>query len=600
MLHERDRTGWSDSSARDVLQLMVESVAELIGFRVAALSVVIGDELVTTAYTGPKELDEDAWASDPVSVLDEILAVAEPWGRLHFIDGERHGGDLSGHWVVSLVEQADGPDAWHPYDGLIGVLRDDDGTPVGVLSVDQPLSGRRPDPTQVRLLERYTAQAERAVLTTLEREALLGRVGHAEHARRLVRSAARGTHGSLDEIVESTHQPLVEGFAASASWIQVRSGSGEGWSGAGIARRRDGQEVPLPASVTGAAGRLAPVLWERQEVLVLDPRGDGDLGIDLPTDLPSELSAELEDAARRGLAWLGPARVIGVPLGAGPTCLGFLVLSRRAQDPPWSVAESTAALELGHDLGSVLTTVRALERERRLVLELHELAEDRARLVATLTHELRTPLTVVAGNLEMLEDLGPAPAAARHHDAMARGTARMQQIVDDMLLLARVSDPHHPLVRLPVVVDRVVAGIEALVRPTAQAAGLDLVVEVQDPTLLVSGDPAEVDRAVGNLVSNAIKYSEPGGTVTVCARRAGDDVLLEVADDGIGISEDDQATLFRAFFRSSNPVALRQPGTGLGLVTVARIAERHGGSVAVRSELGRGTVFTLRLPAAHC
>ena len=86
----------------------------------------------------------------------------------------------------------------------------------------------------------------------------------------------------------------------------------------------------------------------------------------------------------------------------------------------------------------------------------------------------------------------------------------------------------------------------------------------------------------------------------VSVRRERDRVVIEVGDDGIGISDDDQRQLFRAFYRSSNPAALRQPGTGLGLVTVAHIAERHGGSVTLRSELGAGTVFTLGLPAAHC
>ncbi|GHJ60965.1 hypothetical protein NOK12_34830 [Nocardioides sp. OK12] len=599
MLHERDRTGWSDSSARDVLQLMVESVAELVGFRVAALSVVLDGQLVTTAYTGPVEKDEDAWASDPVSVLDQVLAVAEPRGRLHFIDGEATGGDLAGHWVVTLEEQGEGPDAWHPYDGLIGVLRDDDGTPVGVLSVDQPVSGRRPDEAQTRLLERYAAQAERAVLTTLEREALLQRVEHAERARSLVRSAALGSHGSLDEVVESTHAPLVEGFAATASWVQVgRGDDAEGWTAEDRARLRDGSVVPLPPVVPAVARRLAPLLWARQEVLVLDPTLDGALPEHLldALDLPEEVVRE----AGEGLSWLGPARLLGVPLGAGTESLGFLMLTRRSQDPAWSPAETAAALELGHDLGSALTTVWALERERRVVHELQELAEERARLVATLTHELRTPLTVVAGNLEMLEDLGLRPEAERHHTALARGTARMQQIVDDMLLLARVSDPTHPLLAVDVDVTTVVAGIEALIAPTARAEGLRLEVDVEGEDLVVAGDPDEVDRALGNLVSNAVKYTAAGGTVRVGAHREGDLVVLEVGDDGIGISDDDQRRLFRAFYRSSNPAALRQPGTGLGLVTVAHIAERHGGSVGVSSVLGEGTVFTLRLPAAHC
>ncbi len=592
MLHERDRTGWSDSSARDVLQLMVESVAELVGFRVAALSVVIGDELVTTAYTGPEELDEDAWASDPVAVLEEILAVAEPRGRLHFIDGERHH-DLPGHWVTTLEEAAEGPDAWHPYDGLLAVLRDDDEAPVGILSVDQPVSGRRPGAEQLRLLERYAAQAERAVVTTLERESLLARVEHAERARGLVRSAALGTDGTLEDVVESTHRPLVEGFAASASWVQVADGDG---TAGGPARLRDGTPVALPPVVARVAGRLAPSLWARQEALVVDPWRDGEL----PAGLEAVLETEVVEAARDALAWLGAARLLGVPLGAGPQVLGFLVLTRRPGDPAWSPAETAAALELGHDLGAALATAYALERERRVVHELQELAEERARLVATLTHELRTPLTVVAGNLEMLEDLGPSPAAQRHHTALARGTERMQQIVDDMLLLARVSDPAHPLVARDVDVAVVVADLEALIAPTALAEGLDLVVDVEGDDLVVAGDHDEVDRALGNLVSNAVKYTERGGTVRLSARRELDRVVIEVGDDGIGISDDDQRRLFRAFYRSSNPAALRQPGTGLGLVTVAHIAERHGGSVTLRSELGAGTVFTLGLPAAHC
>src|SRR3954467_15501986 len=109
---EPDRSTWSESSARAVLQLMVESVAELVGFEVAALSVVLGDELVTLAYTGPEEHREYMEQPDPVSVLESVLAKAVPWGpRLRFLEATPVE-DLEGHWVHSDQLPTDLPDAW--------------------------------------------------------------------------------------------------------------------------------------------------------------------------------------------------------------------------------------------------------------------------------------------------------------------------------------------------------------------------------------------------------------------------------------------------------------------------------------------------------
>lgn len=198
----------------------------------------------------------------------------------------------------------------------------------------------------------------------------------------------------------------------------------------------------------------------------------------------------------------------------------------------------------------------------------------------------------------MLDGIGSIDAAVRHHRAMQRGVERMQRVVDDLLLLATVSDPEHPVEESPVDLAEVVREVAALVATPAQAGELTLDVRLPAERLIVSGSPSELDRLVSNLLSNAVKYTDPGGTVTV---RAGSDarrVVLTVTDTGIGISPEDVEGLFRAFYRTSNPAALRQPGTGLRLAIVATIAERHGGSVAVDSELGRGTTFTVTLPAA--
>jgi signal transduction histidine kinase len=579
-----ERLGWSDSSARAVLQLMAESVAEMIGFEVAALSVVLDGELHTMAYTGPEELREHVMGVDPVSVLDPILAQAESWGRFRFLAGEDYDHDLDGHWAVTMDDRADHPDAWHPYDVLLGILTDDDGELVGVLSVDKPVAGRRPADPQRRLLERYAAQAERAVLTAFEREALVQQIAHAEAARRIIRSASMPAQASLEAVLAHTHQPLVEGFGASGSWIQVL----EPAAGRGYARARDGELVALSDRVVDLAHRLAPRLWEEQRVLVI--------GDDVEPGLPAGSGTDVVDDARRQLAELGLTSVLAVPLGAGSECLGFLALTRRAEDPPWSSVEISSALQIGHDLGAALMTARALERERSLVRELQQLDDYRGHLIATLSHELRTPLTVISGNLEMLGDLELEGPAAHYEEAMTRGTRRMQKVVDDLLLLARVSHPQHPLVRVPVDLGEVVDDIVALVGSTAQSKGLTLQVDLVGPDLVVPGDASELDRLLGNLVSNAVKYTSPGGTVTVAVARHDDEVVLTVADDGLGIAEEDQVGLFHAFFRTANPDALREPGTGLGLAIVERIVLRHEGSVRVTSSLGVGTTFTVTLP----
>ena len=167
-----DHTGWSDSSARAVLQLMVESVAELVGFEIAALSVVLDGELVTVAYTGPEEHREYMEQLDPVSVLDPVLAGPRAGDRGCGSSTPTSASELEGHWV-EFDAGADRPPR------LLAARERADRRAhrrrravVGVLSVDRPVSGRRPDAAQRGLLERYAAQAERAVLTAFEREAL--------------------------------------------------------------------------------------------------------------------------------------------------------------------------------------------------------------------------------------------------------------------------------------------------------------------------------------------------------------------------------------------------------------------------------------------
>ncbi len=126
-----------------------------------------------------------------------------------------------------------------------------------------------------------------------------------------------------------------------------------------------------------------------------------------------------------------------------------------------------------------------------------------------------------------------------------------------------------------------------------------VVLEPTQGPVMTTGDRRQLDRVVTNLVSNALKYSPAGSTVRVRCERDGDEVLVGVTDEGIGISVEDRRHLFQEFFRSEDPSTQRQVGTGLGLSIVRRIVTRHGGRVEVDSEPGRGSDFVVRFPAGR-
>ncbi|MFA6298491.1 MAG: hypothetical protein WC642_04950, partial [Nocardioides sp.] len=164
---------WSDPLSRESVQLIAEGVTEMVGFQVAIISVVRGEALRAVAVAGSDEAREQLLGSaTPMQVIHDEVARADDWGRFKFVPYDRQGGPSADYgWVPDFVPE-DGPDAWHPLDLLIAPLHDDAGNVVGLLSIDLPVSGRRPDVGQRSLLEKYAAQAERAVLVALERHDL--------------------------------------------------------------------------------------------------------------------------------------------------------------------------------------------------------------------------------------------------------------------------------------------------------------------------------------------------------------------------------------------------------------------------------------------
>lgn len=577
--------GWSDEPALDTLRLVAEGVAAVVGFQVATVSIVQNDALRTVAVAGSDEARAELIGlGTPMHVIRADLDMADDWGMFKFVPAERAGDDVEVWGWVPDIEPSDDPDAWHPHDMLMAPLLDKDGEISGLLSIDLPVDGRRPDAEKRRLLEAYAAQAARAVLIAVERETLAETVRLTAAARTIVRKAS--SQLSLDQVLNHCGDAVIEGFRAAGMWIQTLDDQGYA---SGQVRVGDGRQAELTPGVVALAAKAADRAWAAQVCGIVSTFDDGFHDLE-----PSEQQEVVEF-----LTSIGVASMLFVPLGAGSECLGSLVLTRADPNLPWTNVDAAVALDIGHDLGRAMVNARTFEREHQLVEELTALDAYKSRLIATVSHELKSPLTSIIGHVELLDGwVDPAGSARQSLAAVERGALRLQRVVDDLLMLSKVGDPANLLVPAPVDLVAIVHEICDLIAVPARQGRLTMRVLAPEGSVTALGDTHELDRLVSNLIGNAVKYSPEHTTITISLEQIGDQVVFTVDDEGIGISAGDQAQLFTEFFRSADPAARTQPGTGLGLAIVSRIIDRHEGRIEVESALGAGSTFRVFLPAA--
>ena len=273
------------------------------------------------------------------------------------------------------------------------------------------------------------------------------------------------------------------------------------------------------------------------------------------------------------------------------------MLGRSAETSTWTPEEVNAALEIGRDLGRAVLHARLFGREHHLVEELRQLDRYKTEMISTLAHELKNPLTSIVGHLELLEAPEDPGSTAMSLAAIDRGARRLSDLVEDLLLLSKVGDPHRPLEASSVDLAEVVRDVAEMLATPAARQQVRVRLVGTDAKVATYGNAAELERVVGNLLANAVKFSPAGGTVTCTVSEEDGVAVFRCADEGLGISAEDQDLLFTEFFRSTNPAALAVPGTGLGLTIVKRIVERHCGTISLDSALGAGTEFTVTLPA---
>ena len=233
----------------------------------------------------------------------------------------------------------------------------------------------------------------------------------------------------------------------------------------------------------------------------------------------------------------------------------------------------------------------------RDITRFEKLETMRREFVANVSHELRTPLTVVSGFVETLRDEADPAAARRYLDLMAEQSTRMLRLVEDLLTLSTLeSSPPPPLeesIDMAALTERIGAEARAL------SGGRHRIEVAHDEGAALLGSEKEIASALGNLVSNAVRYTPEGGTVRLAWRATPDGGEFEVADTGIGIAPEHIARLTERFYRVDRGRSRDTGGTGLGLAIVKHALGRHGATLQVASTPGEGSRFTARFAGAR-
>jgi PAS domain S-box-containing protein len=278
------------------------------------------------------------------------------------------------------------------------------------------------------------------------------------------------------------------------------------------------------------------------------------------------------------------------PLVVEGQLLGTLSFASRTRDE-----FDTDELEF---LGTICRYVTVAYERLRLVQQLRDQDRRKDEFLATLAHELRNPLAPIRNALQILKmPRLDTTTVERSREMMERQVHQLVRLVDDLLDVSRVMRGKVELRKEKLELATVVARAVETVQPLIESQGHELIVSLSPESLPLDGDPVRLAQVVGNLLTNAAKYTQANGRIWLTGQRVGDDAVLRVRDTGIGIAPDMLPHIFELFVQVDHASTRSQGGLGIGLTLVKNLVEMHHGTVEAHSAgLGRGSEFVVRLP----
>jgi PAS domain S-box-containing protein len=290
-----------------------------------------------------------------------------------------------------------------------------------------------------------------------------------------------------------------------------------------------------------------------------------------------------------------------VPLRARGRVLGSISLTRIASSPPYSLADKRFLQDLADRAGLAIENARLFAEAEQARAEAERANRAKSAFLASISHELRTPLNAIVGFTGTLLMRLPGPLTLdqeRQLTTIQRSSRHLLALINDLLDLARIESGRAEIRLAPVPCQELLAEVVASLRPLADGKQIGLHLRMPEDHVRIQSDGRALRQILINLVNNAVKFTD-SGEVWVGLEQRDQQILISVADTGIGIRPEDQARLFQEFGRADTVEVRAREGTGLGLRISRKLAELLGGTIELSSVFGKGSTFTLILPVEY-